>query len=416
MLKRPIAAVSSLFVVTLALTACGTELDTDAGHDTGELQDTDALVDGEGDGPFVDDSSEDVGDEDNQPPADPDFVDDEVAYDEEGQIVDADAPACPPGAVCITEVPFRATTSTVGGTDRFDRYNCGTQNESGPERIYRVELPGAGTLSVSLDGSLESGGTDVDVHILSSLSANACVARGDRSASAAFSASTEYVYVVFDSFQRSNGTNGAGRFSGLISWQGLPSASRNPLLSAGVPPAVAELAMVAWQQAEDQDLTDSPIFTIIDFSKPSNERRLWTVNTDTGALLASHRVTHGIGSSSSSDKKRATSFSNVSGSNKSSLGLSRTAETYSGNHGYSLRLDGLEASNSRMRSRAIVVHGADYAEDSFATSNGYLGRSNGCPAIAQTKSRAFINIIKGGTLIFSYYPSSSWLNSSEFLN
>jgi hypothetical protein len=302
----------------------------------------------------------------------------------------------------------------VGGTDRFDRYNCSSSNESGPERIYRVLLPGAGTVSVTLDTSVGGSGTDVDVHILSSLSASACLARGDVTATASLAA--DEVYVVFDTYRRSNGTEGAGRFSGLITYTPLPDTENNPLIAAGVPAAVAELAMVAWNSAREQDLTDSPVFTVIDFSKPSSSKRLWTVDLESGELLASHRVTHGIGSNSSSDPARAVSFSNVSGSNKSSLGLARTAETYTGRHGLSLRLDGLEPSNSRIRSRAVVVHGADYAEDAFVNRNGYLGRSNGCPAIAQSRSRAFINLIKGGTLMFSYYPSDSWLNSSPFLN
>ena len=408
MIKRSLASVVALLACTAALAACGTELDTAAETETGELVDTDGL-----EAAVVDDNSADTGDEDHPPAHDPDFVDDDVAFDE-GDIENADAPVCPPGTVCIENLPFRAGTTTVGGTDRFDRYNCSSANESGRERIYRIALPGPGTLTVTLDSTLETGGTDVDVHILSSLRADACLARGDRTASATLDA--DVAFVVFDSFQRSTGADGAGGFSGLITFQGLPSSERNPLIAAGVPPAVAELAMLAWDRAEEQDLTDSPVFTVIDFSKPSSERRLWTVDVDTGALLASHRVSHGIGSNSANDPARATSFSNVEGSNKSSLGLSRTAETYRGKHGYSLRLDGLEGSNSRMRERAVVVHGASYAEDSFASNNGYLGRSNGCPAIAASRSTAFIDIIKGGTLIFSYFPSASWLDASPFLN
>ena len=424
-MKRLSSVVFALAVAALSAslsTACAVELGGNEGPETGTLVDDDALTDeaeearliaeenavDHDDGEFVDDATDDVADEYNPLVEDPD------APIDPDSIENADQIACPAGVTCIETVPFNAASTTVGGLDRFDRYNCSTSNESGPERVYRIDLPGPGTLSVTLNASLEGNGTDVDVHILSSLSSNACLARGDRTASAAVT--TDYAYVVFDSFQRSNGTNGAGRFAGLIAFTPAPASRNNPLVAAGVPAAVAELAMRAWRNAAEQDLTDSPVFTVIDFSKPSTSKRLWTVNTQTGALLASHRVTHGIGSSGSSNKALATSFSNVNGSSKSSLGLSRTAETYSGNHGYSLRLDGLEPSNAAMRSRAIVVHGADYAEDSFASSNGYLGRSNGCPAIAQTRSRAFINIIKGGTLIFSYYPSNAWLNSSPFLN
>ncbi len=425
-MKRLSSVVFAVAVAALSapiFSACAVELD--AGKQvsgTGVVIDNDALTDeateakaiaeqdavAHDDGEFVDDSGADAADEFH--PIDPDA---EVPFDEDS-IENADQVVCPVGVTCIEVVPFNAVSTTVGGSERFDRYNCSSSNESGPERVYRVELPRAGTISVTLNAANETGVTDVDVHILSSLSANACLARGDRTASATVSA--DFVYVVFDSYTRSTGENGAGRFGGMITFAAEPVAENNPLLAAGVPPVVAELAMLAWHSAEEQDLTDSPIFTIIDFSKPSSVKRLWTVDTETGALLASHRVTHGIGSSGSSNKALATSFSNLDGSNKSSLGLSRTAETYSGNNGYSLRLDGLESSNSAMRSRNVVVHGADYAEDSFASSNGYLGRSNGCPAIAMSRSRPFIDLIKGGTLIFSYYPSNSWINSSPFLN
>jgi hypothetical protein len=99
----------------------------------------------------------------------------------------------------------------------------------------------------------------------------------------------------------------------------------------------------------------------------------------------------------------------------SSLGLSRTAETYEGSNGYSLRLDGLEDSNDQMRNRFIVMHGASYAEDAFVDDNGYLGRSNGCPAIAASRSADVIDLVQQGTLVFSWFPDDAWLNSSPFL-
>jgi hypothetical protein len=111
----------------------------------------------------------------------------------------------------------------------------------------------------------------------------------------------------------------------------------------------------------------------------------------------------------------ADTFSNTPNSNMSSLGLSRTAETYEGSNGYSLRLDGLEDSNDNMRDRFIVMHGASYAEDAFVDRNGYLGRSNGCPAMAASRSSEVIDLVQQGTLLFSYFPDDAWLNSSPFL-
>jgi hypothetical protein len=189
----------------------------------------------------------------------------------------------------------------------------------------------------------------------------------------------------------------------------------NPLAAAGVPPVVAALALTAYTNGRAQNLTQSPVFTVIDFSQPSYHRRLWTVDMDHGTLLVNDRVAHGSGSGSANDDAMADSFSNIPGSNQSSLGLCLTAETYDGSNGYSLRLDGQEDSNSNMRDRAIVVHGAWYCEDDFVDQNGYLGRSSGCPAVAASRSADFIDVIKDGTLMWAYYPDQEWLDSSPFL-
>jgi hypothetical protein len=175
----------------------------------------------------------------------------------------------------------------------------------------------------------------------------------------------------------------------------------------------------ALDHARALGLFETPLFTVIDFSLPSTERRLWTFDLDAddgaGAVVVNDRVSHGSGSNSDDDPRMAARFSDTPGSLMSSLGLSRTAETYQGNNGYSLRLDGLEDSNDAMRDRAIVVHGAAYAEDEFVDDNGYLGRSSGCPAVAMSRSAAFIDLIKEGTLLFQWFPDDDWRASSPFL-
>lgn len=88
---------------------------------------------------------------------------------------------------------------------------------------------------------------------------------------------------------------------------------------------------------------------------------------------------------------------------QSSLGVYRTAETYQGKHGYSLRLDGLSpGKNSNARKRAIVVHGADYASPRHLQKFDKLGRSWGCPALPREQSRAIIDTIKGGSVIYAH--------------
>src|SRR5213078_598950 len=141
--------------------------------------------------------------------------------------------------------------------------------------------------------------------------------------------------------------------------------------------------------------------------------RMWVFDVTSHALLFHELVSHGRGSG----KTMATSFSNTAESNMTSLGLFRTGETYVGHNGYSLRLDGLERGvNDRARDRAIVIHGAPYVNAATAKTNGYLGRSLGCPAVRPEVARQLIDTVKAGGLVFAYYPDRGWLGSSIYLN
>jgi hypothetical protein len=146
-------------------------------------------------------------------------------------------------------------------------------------------------------------------------------------------------------------------------------------------------------------LTQTTWMVIIDFDQHSSKKRGYLINLKTGATEA-FLVAHGIGSDDGDGQ--AIDFSNHSGSHKSSLGLYLTAETYSGDHGYSLKLDGKESTNSAARSRAIVVHPADYVSDAFVKTNARTGRSHGCPAIDPKISKRVIDLIKGGSLFYIY--------------
>ncbi len=168
-------------------------------------------------------------------------------------------------------------------------------------------------------------------------------------------------------------------------------------------PKVLALALDAAAEAVERgQVTDPRTLTIVDYSRPSTKKRMWVYDLRTHALLFDELVSHGRGSG----KTSATSFSNDPSSNMSSLGLFRTAETYVGHNGYSLRLDGLDPGvNDHARARAIVVHGAPYVNAETAKANGYLGRSLGCPAVRPEIARALIDAIKGGSLLFAYGPS-----------
>lgn len=178
-------------------------------------------------------------------------------------------------------------------------------------------------------------------------------------------------------------------------------------------PEVIELALSARAAATRAGLVPHPeILTVIDYSLPSTERRLWVFDLERQRLLFHELVAHG----QRSGENLATHFSNRLGSRQTSLGLFVTADAYDGQNGYSLRLDGLEAGiNDRARDRAIVIHGAPYVSASTVAELGRLGRSLGCPAVSKTVARGLIDTIKGGTAVFAYYPEWKWLARSAFL-
>jgi hypothetical protein len=152
--------------------------------------------------------------------------------------------------------------------------------------------------------------------------------------------------------------------------------------------------------------------TVIDYSRPSTEKRLWVFDLARRALLFEELVAHGRGSGDNVP----TSFSNVAESHQSSLGLFSTGDTYVGRNGYSLRLRGLDAGfNDHAFDRAIVMHGAPYVSDDFARAQGRLGRSWGCPALRQGVARELIDTVKGRGLLFAYYPDPAWLEASKYL-
>lgn len=173
---------------------------------------------------------------------------------------------------------------------------------------------------------------------------------------------------------------------------------------------ILELAMEGWEKLEN-DLK-SPILTVIDFSLPSTEKRLWVIDPAKGLILYHSVVAHGR----NSGELLAKTFSNQPESFQSSLGFYKTSETYQGKHGYSLRLDGLEKGfNDQARNRAIVIHGADYAKEEFAKTTGRLGRSLGCPALPPELAAKVIDLIKDGSLLFIYGNDEAYLQQSYLL-
>jgi hypothetical protein len=155
------------------------------------------------------------------------------------------------------------------------------------------------------------------------------------------------------------------------------------------------------------------ILTIVDFTKSSATDRLWVIDLKSNKVLFHTLVAHGAGSG----MDYVTAFSNNDNSHQSSLGFYVTADTYTGEHGNSLRLRGMENGfNSAAYDRGIVVHAAEYVSGAFAAGNQRIGRSWGCPAVNPKLAQPIINTIKGGTCLFVYYPQKQYLASSQLLN
>ncbi|MBI2372781.1 MAG: murein L,D-transpeptidase catalytic domain family protein [Deltaproteobacteria bacterium] len=318
-------------------------------------------------------------------------------------------PSCANGLVCVDRFPWAESGDTRQGARRLAGYSCAPgANESGPENLYKVTLPADGFLSAEVSGM--ASGVDVDLHLLAANGASACLDRGDVRAGAYVRAG-EY-FIAADTWVSGSGVELSGAYTVTFGF-----VAARDLANHGLRSTVADRALQAFGKAFANDETDRLLYTIADFDVPSDQKRLFTFNLLTGDLVYHLHVAHGSGSGDPNDIRRARAMSNRSGSNMSSVGLMKTAETYIGSHGESLRLDGLESGfNDNVRSRAIVFHAADYAAPAFVSRNGYTGRSWGCPAIDPAVISSFLRDTKGGTLYFSHFSDSSWISSSRYLH
>jgi hypothetical protein len=163
----------------------------------------------------------------------------------------------------------------------------------------------------------------------------------------------------------------------------------------GVVPKGLLTKALAYYNANLSKLGNAGYLTVIDFGQHSKGKRFYLINMTTGSVWQLH-VAHGVGTDPN-HTGTPQKFSNTSGSRMSSLGFYLTAETYSGNNGLSLRLDGLSSTNSKARSRAIVLHGANYVVDDDIKQ----GRSWGCPAVPMRHRDQIVRMLKGGSLIYA---------------
>lgn len=160
-------------------------------------------------------------------------------------------------------------------------------------------------------------------------------------------------------------------------------------------------------------LGNNRYLTIADFSKPSSEKRLFVLNMEKMELVIESLVAHG----KNSGRLMAEKFSNQMESYQSSLGFFVTGNIYKGKHGMSLQLQGIEQGiNDKAKERAIVIHGADYVNETLIKKQGYIGRSLGCPAVPTDKVNQIIQTIKGSSLLFIYAPNKIYSTKSVVLS
>ena len=184
--------------------------------------------------------------------------------------------------------------------------------------------------------------------------------------------------------------------------------------NAGLNRQAFDYAKKGWDKLCSQGkLENQSVITIVDFSQSSNKKRLYVLDMENYKVLFNTLVAHG----KNSGREWASYFSNQLSSYKSSPGFYITGQTYSGSNGYSLKLAGIENGiNDKALQRAIVMHGADYVNESFIASRGYIGRSQGCPAVPVKEAKSIINTIKNGACLYIYSPAPNYLSRSAMLS
>ena len=161
------------------------------------------------------------------------------------------------------------------------------------------------------------------------------------------------------------------------------------------------------------DIQNGNILSIVDLSLPSSKKRLFVIDVNCCKLIFNTYVSHGR----NSGKEMATQFSNKPNSYESSLGFYVTGVTYIGHHGYSLKLNGKEQGiNDNAFARGIVMHSAVYVNEHMASSRGYIGRSEGCPAIPVRLNRNLIEKIKNGTCLYLYSTDKFYSTHSKMIS
>ena len=194
--------------------------------------------------------------------------------------------------------------------------------------------------------------------------------------------------------------------------KGFPRAEFAALvkLAPALSPKAIEAALLSLSRLQASGArVRKDVLAVIDYTKPSSERRFWVFDLIHSQVLFHELAAHGR----NSGDQMALKFSNSPNSLMTNIGALLTGDTYMGKHGLSLRLQGLESGiNDNCLSRGIVIHGAAYVSERAARAQKSIGRSWGCPAVRPEISRRLIETLRGGALVLAYYPDRHWQQTS----
>ena len=190
----------------------------------------------------------------------------------------------------------------------------------------------------------------------------------------------------------------AGAAAGFLATAGGPTVAATAAFEPQIDPRLKARALLALA-ARRSSVQKADVIGIADFSRPSGEPRFFVLDVMSGRVTR-HHVAHGRGSDPG-HVGWLQSFSNEYNSLATSRGAYVTGDYYTGKYGYSLRLSGLDRTNSNAEGRAIVVHSAWYAEPEIAREQGKLGRSEGCFAFSAASHAEILSRLGPGRLLYA---------------
>ncbi|MFO0665880.1 MAG: murein L,D-transpeptidase catalytic domain family protein [Polyangiaceae bacterium] len=281
--------------------------------------------------------------------------------------------------VCALTFPFQETTS-----------------ERAKARTYRLEVAEAGLFA----GEASVGS---EVCLSKSKGVTSCLGKGVHAAAAWLTAGRYYVTVTSPAASEAPVEVSFGFTTSV-------GAGENAMHQD-----VARAGLQAFSVAFAKHDTEKLIYAVTDYALPSDKKREWVVDLRTSEVLWHLYVAHGENTSKKSDPNLSATFSNIEGSHQSSLGMMRSAETYTGDFGYSFRLDGLEPGyNDLVRPRDIVVHPWFGSTPKYVEQNHKAAPTFGCPAVDQGLPKSFFDALSGGVLHWYSFPDGDWSEHTTY--